>query len=127
MMSVHKMLGAMLLSLAVVACDDTAPPAGSSPACEIDAPRELLPPKVLQIRLGMSLRALSRLLGKPSYSPVAGRHYFLTGGMCPMSPGANIMNDCGVIAEFRHFDYGSSAQNVVTDTLQSCHWGAISE
>jgi hypothetical protein len=119
-------LPAMVLALAV-ACDDTVLQAGSSSACEIDAPKELVPAKVRQIRLGMSLGALSRLLGKPAYSPIAGRHYFLTGGMCPMSPGANIMNNCGVIAEFRHFDYGSSPKDIVTDALQSCHWGAISE
>jgi len=126
MARVAMAMAAMVFALA--ACDDTVlQKSGASPACEIDAPQELLPPKVLQIHLGMSLSGLIRLLGKPAYSPLAGRHYFLTGGMCSMSPGANIMSNCGVIAEFRRFDYGSSPKDVVTDALQSCHWGAISE
>ena len=116
-----------LLMLAATGCDEVPLPPPTSLACAIDAPHELLPRKVKQIRLGMSLSSLSRLLGRPDYSPVAGQHYFLTGGLCPMSPGASIMANCGVTAEFRHFKHGIAPADVVTDSLQSCHWGPISE
>jgi hypothetical protein len=116
-----------LLMLAAAGCEDVELPPPDHLACAIDAPHELLPREVKQIRLGMSLAAMSRLLGRPDYSPVAGQHYFLTGGLCPMSPGAVIMADCAVIAEFRRFEYGIAPDDVVTNSLQSCHWGPINE
>lgn len=116
-----------LLLLAAAGCQREEVPAPAGAACAIDAPQELLPREVRQIRLGMSLSALSRLLGRPDYSPVAGQHYFLTGGLCPMSPGTSIMAHCGVIAEFRRFERGIAPKDVVTDSLQSCLWGAINE
>ena len=115
------------LLLAAAGCQPVEAPPPTPLACAIEAPPELLPREVKQIRLGMSLSALSRLLGRPDYSPVAGQHYFLTGGLCPTSPGAAIMANCGVIAEFRRFERGVAPEDVVTNSLQSCLWGAINE
>lgn len=114
------------LIMALAGCEDAAlPPA--TPACSINAPPELLPREVKQIRLGMSLGALRRLLGKPDYTPVAGQFYFLTGGLCPTSSAGGTQFACGVVAEFRRFEYGVAPDDVVTDSLQSCRWGAIND
>ncbi len=116
----------VILALAVSACDEA--PIGSwNSGCAINAARDQLPQQVQKVQLGMSLAALSRLLGRPDYAPTKGQYYFFTGGLCPMAPGADMMATCGVIAEFRRFDYGGSAKDTVTDELQSCSWGAIGE
>jgi hypothetical protein len=89
--------------------------------CDVNGPAALVPASVKQVRLGMSTREVEGLLGKATYSPIDGQYYYSTGGECPLeATGRNA--PCGVIADFRRGpDYR------VTDTLQSCTWGAIGE
>ena len=111
----------MLLSAVIaVACESgNVEPAG----CDVGDPREHLPSKVKNVRLGMTKAELEAVLGTADYSPIEGQYYFSTEGEC-RHEGVDEVAGCAVIAEFRKFSPGS---DVLTDSLQSCYWGAIGE
>ncbi len=96
----------------------------SSVGCEVQGPERLMPEKVSRVRLGMTKEALENVLGPADYSPAEGQFYFSTGGDCPLEE-TDRLASCGVVAEFR--DYNDSGDGVLSDSLQSCWWGAIGE
>jgi len=96
----------------------------STVGCGIASPEHLLPERVKRIHLGMSKAELEGVLGEADYSPTDGQFYFSTGGDCQLE-GADRLAPCGVVAEFRK--YSGDHDPVVTDSLQSCSWGAIGE
>jgi hypothetical protein len=71
----------------------------------------------------MSKAELEAVLGQADYSPADGLYYFSTGGDCPLDDGQRTAS-CGVVADFRTT---GSTEPELTDTLQSCTWGAIGE
>lgn len=91
--------------------------------CVVDGPETLAPLQLAKIHLGMSKRELQTVLGEPDYSPSEGLFYFSTGKDCPLGD-ENRVAACGVIASFRTL---SGSVLKITDTLQSCSWGAIGE
>jgi hypothetical protein len=93
--------------------------------CTVEGPQDLMPPKVAKIRLGISKHELEGVLGEPDDSPVEGQYRFGTGGDCPLEGGVRLA-PCGLVAEFRRFP-GGRRDAVLTDSLQSCFWGAIGE
>lgn len=105
----------LLLAFSVAGCHTRT----DAPGCAILGPEELLPEKVRQVRLGMTKVELENLLGQADYSPTEGQFYFSTGGDCPLEEGGPLAS-CGLVVEFRNDD-------VATDALQSCWWGAIGE
>lgn len=118
---VERVLGlfALLLLLGLIAgCSEPI----ERPGCSIQGPAELLPPEVRRIQLGMDRTSLEALMGEPDYSPIEGQYYFSTGGECPIDDERTA--SCGVVVDFR--DY-SSADSILTGSLQSCWWGAIAE
>jgi hypothetical protein len=104
--------------LTLGACQVTQDATGS---CTIEGPAELMPQKIKQVRLGMLQSELKRLLGPADYSPTDGVFYFSTGGDCPIEEGERSA-PCGLVVEFRDYN-----QDKVTETVQSCWWGAIGE
>ncbi len=118
MRTAHAALFA-LLSVLLAACQARTDAVG----CGIDGPEPLLPERVRQVRLGMSLIELEGLLGQADYSPVEGLFYFSTGGDCPLDD-ADRFAPCGVVADFRDQGRGDP---VPTASLQACRWGAIGE
>ena len=72
----------------------------------------------------MSLAALKAVLGEPDYSPVEGQYVFYTGQGCKLE-GTELVSPCGFITEFRRPSVSGGLE--VTDSLQSCSWGAIGE
>lgn len=111
-------LGLLLLLGTVTGCNRQI----EAQQCSIQGPAALMPEEVGRIHLGMSKASLEALMGEPAYSPTAGQYYFSTGGKCPLDE--ERFAACGVVADFQ--DY-SGADSIVTDSLQSCWWGAIGE
>jgi hypothetical protein len=91
--------------------------------CDIRNPKQPMPAALDRVRLGISRKDLESILGKSDYSPTKGQYYFSTGGSCPIE-GTTTTSACGVVADFRLLS-GSDTQ--LTDSLQSCFWGAIGE
>lgn len=113
---------AILLS---VLCFKLCPVVAGQAACEIQGPVNLVPEKVRQVRLGMSMGALEQLLGPADYSPIQGQYYFSTGGDCPLDEDGERMASCGLVVDFR--DYGNAGEPLLTGSIQSCWWGGIGE
>lgn len=93
-------------------------------ACRIEGPRHLMPDKIMRVKLGMSKLELENVLGEADYSPSDGELYFSTGSDCPLEDTGRLA-PCGVVAKFR--DDRSGGDPVLTESLQSCWWGAIGE
>lgn len=118
----HKQLRNVLcamFAMCVVACAEQ--PGFSE--CRIEGPAHLAPENIRRVHLGMSKDELEHVLGPADYSPTEGQYYFSTGGDCPLADTDRVA-PCGVVAEFR--DY-SGSEAVLTESLQSCWWGAIGE
>ena len=118
-----KRLGSAVLTLVAVCfvgCKEQTITVG----CSVAGPEHLMPEKVGRIHLGMSQAELESVLGEADYSPTDGQFYFSTGADCPLE-GADRLAPCGVVAEFREYSDGGDA--VLTESLQSCWWGAIGE
>jgi hypothetical protein len=94
-----------------------------SEACELNGPPAQAPAAVKKLRLGISKFDLEAALGQADYSPIDGQYYFTTGGDCFVE-GSDHRAPCGVVADFRK-DEGSDFK--VTQSMQSCWWGAIAE
>jgi hypothetical protein len=115
-----------LVLLAALGCEAHRPSLRST-ACRIEGPKRLAPDELQRIHLGMSKTELEGVLGQADYSPLDGQFYFGTGGECPLD-GTGREAPCGVVADFNRTTYGATTiETVVTDSLQSCWWGAIGE
>jgi hypothetical protein len=108
------------MTVCVLGCNAKRTTAG----CSIEGPQHPVPEQVNRIHLGMSKAELEGVLGEADYSPTDGQFYFSTGGDCPLE-NADRLAPCGVVAEFR--EYSDGRDPVLTDSLQSCWWGAIGE
>lgn len=109
-----------LVAVCLVGCKSETTTVG----CSIDGPKHLMPENVGRIHLGMSKAELESVLGEADHSPIDGQFYFTTGADCPLE-NTDRLAPCGVVAEFR--DYSNAGDPVLTESLQSCWWGAIGE
>lgn len=115
-------VAALVFTAALLAgCDVESPPEG----CRIEGPRHLMPGGVRVLRLGMTKDKVESILSESATdTSVEGQYYFNTGGDCPLDDTGRTA-PCGVVAEFRA-DSGEG-QMILTETMQSCWWGAIEE
>lgn len=109
----------VIAALGTTACQSATP----LPSCPTEGSQPTRPPQVDRIHSGMALAEIVAVLGEPSYSPSAGQYYFSTGGDCRLGDSGRTA-PCGLVADFRDMQDGDAK---VTETLQSCWWGAIGE
>jgi hypothetical protein len=117
-----RLVGVLLAGMALCACS-RAMPRDPFPDCDSDVGKAFRPVALKGVHIGMPKSALIALLGEPEYSPIEGQYYFaLDGGDCRSETGQTV--GCTLVAEFRA---PGGTERVVTDSLQSCFWGAVSE